>query len=104
MTNKELYLRKINTNPHLTDFRKKVLRVVLDIPQGEVRSYTQIAKKIKSPKAARAVGRALGANPYAPYVPCHRVIASDGSIGGYSGGTKEKQKLLKSEGVEIATS
>ncbi|MBW2637451.1 MAG: MGMT family protein [Deltaproteobacteria bacterium] len=97
MTNKENYRRKINSNLDLTAFQKKVLITIMDIPEGKTRSYAWVAKKAGSPLACRAVGQALAKNPYAPDVPCHRVIASDGSIGGYSGGLAEKRRLLMRE-------
>ena len=72
----------------------------MKIPKGKVKTYKQVAKAINMPKSARAVANACGKNPYSPKVPCHRVIRSDGSIGGYSapGGSKTKKKLLKKEG------
>ena len=80
-----------------TDFQIKVWRYLLKIPKGKVKTYRQVAIAIKSPFSARAVGNAVGKNPYAPKIPCHRVIKSDGSLGGYSGkgGIKIKKKLLK---------
>ena len=71
------------------------------IPKGQVKTYKQVAISIKSPKSARAVANACAKNPYAPKIPCHRVIRSDGSLGGYSGkgGINTKRKLLKSEGI-----
>ena len=80
-------------------FFQAVWHACLRIPQGETRSYKQLAIKIGNPKAARAVALALKRNPFAPIVPCHRVIRSDGTIGGYSakGGVKEKIRLLKKE-------
>ena len=71
------------------------------IPKGETRTYLNVAKAINKPKAIRAVANAIGKNPYAPEIPCHRVIRTDGSLGGYSGpgGIKKKRKLLISEGV-----
>ena len=90
---------KIKKDPSLTAFEKKVLIATLEIPRGKVKSYSWVASKAGSPGAARAAGNALGKNPYAPLVPCHRVIASDGSIGGYSGGIAKKKKLLSKEGV-----
>ncbi len=100
MGRKDIYRRRIKNNPHLTNFQKKVLLVTLDIPKGKVLTYAQVAGKAGSPASARAAGRALSANPYAPDVPCHRVIASDGAIGGYSKGVRKKRKLLKAEGIE----
>lgn len=87
---------------HLTSFEKKVLIATLKIPCGEVRSYAWVAKMAGSPKAARAAGQALNKNPYAPHVPCHRVISSNGSLGGYAGGVEKKRKMLRNEGVVIA--
>lgn len=82
-----------------TSFQKKVWKTLLKIPRGEVRSYSWIAKQIGAPKAVRAVGSAVGKNPFAPQVPCHRVIRTDGSLGGYSGrgGLKTKVRLLRKE-------
>ena len=72
----------------------------MKIPEGKVKTYKVVAIGIKTPKAARAVANACGKNPYAPKVPCHRVIRSDGTLGGFSapGGIKLKKKLLKNEG------
>jgi len=94
-------LQKAIDQARATPFQKKVWKALLEIPAGQIRTYTWIAKKIGSPKAVRAVGNAVGQNPFAPDVPCHRVIRSDGSFGGYSGpgGIKTKVKLLKKEGV-----
>lgn len=84
----------------ITRFQKKVLRAVCKIPKGEVRSYKWIAQEIGAPGASRAVGNALAKNPFPVEIPCHRVIKSDGSLGGYSakGGVKEKLELLRKEG------
>ena len=73
------------------------------IPKGKVKSYKEVAIGINMPKSARAVANACAMNPYAPKVPCHRVIRSDGSMGGFSapGGTKAKIKLLKKEGFSL---
>ena len=78
-----------------TKFQIKVWKYLKTIPKGQVRTYLDIAKAIKRPKAVRAVANAVGKNPYAPNVPCHRVIRSDGGIGGYSGpgGIKTKKKI-----------
>jgi len=81
----------------LSNFEKKVYRAILGIPLGQTRSYRWVAEKIGSPNAARAVGTALGKNPFAPLVPCHRVVKNDGSLGGYSGGVKKKKALLEKE-------
>ncbi|MDR1942989.1 MAG: MGMT family protein [Endomicrobium sp.] len=81
------------------DFYKKVWTACFEIPAGKTLTYKQIAEKIGLPKAAKAVGAALANNPFAPLIPCHRVIRSDGKLGGYSasGGLKKKQAMLKYE-------
>jgi len=86
-----------------TKFEKKVWNYLKTIAKGEVKTYKQVAIAIKSPKSARAVANACGKNPYAPKIPCHRVIRSDGNLGGYSGrgGIKQKLRLLRSEKVMI---
>ena len=86
-----------------TKFQIKVWKYLKTIPKGKVKSYKQVAKAIKSPKSSRAVANACAKNSYAPKIPCHRVIRSDGGIGGYSGkgGIKQKLKLLRSEKVTI---
>ncbi len=78
-------------------FYRKVWQAVACIPKGEVRSYSWIARKIGSAKAARAVGQALKHNPFPGIIPCHRVIRKDGSLGGYSQGLKKKKLILKRE-------
>ena len=84
-----------------TKFQVRVWKYLLKIPKGKVKTYKQIAAAIKKPNSARAVGNAIGKNPYAPRIPCHRVIRSNGKLGGYSGkgGIKKKSKLLKKEGI-----
>lgn len=84
-----------------TVFQKKVWAALCKVPKGKTITYAELAMKIGKPKAVRAVANALGANPLAPAVPCHRVVRTDGTLGGYSGkgGIKTKIKLLKSEGV-----
>ena len=86
-----------------TAFQQKVWSEIDKIPRGEVVTYSQIAENIGHPKAARAVANACGANPNPIVVPCHRVIRSDGELGGYSGpgGIKQKRKLLENEGYLI---
>ena len=81
-------------------FNEKVYELCKKIPKGKVTSYKEIAKALKC-KACRAVGNALNKNPYAPIVPCHRVINSDGRLGGFALGLNSKIKLLKREGIEI---
>ena len=80
-----------------TDFQKKVWHALTEIPYGEVRSYSQIAEKIGSPKAARAVGMANHVNPVPVIVPCHRVIGKNGKPVGYAGGLDMKARLLEIE-------
>ena len=84
-------------------FQLKVWNYLKKIPKGHVKTYKEVAIAIKSPKSARAVANACGKNPYPPIIPCHRVIRSDGSLGGYSGkgGIPKKRQLLKSEKVFI---
>ena len=86
-----------------TKFQLKVWKYLKKIPKGQIRTYSDVAKAINKPKSVRAVANAIGKNPYAPKIPCHRVIRSDGGLGGYSGrgGIKQKLKLLRSEKVEI---
>ncbi|RPI10034.1 MAG: methylated-DNA--[protein]-cysteine S-methyltransferase [Acidobacteriales bacterium] len=80
-----------------TEFQQRVWKSVARIPYGQTRSYAQIATTIGSPTAVRAVGAANGANPVAIIVPCHRVIASGGGLGGYGGGLELKRRLLALE-------
>ncbi len=84
-----------------TDFQKTVWNALREIPAGKTSSYGEIARAIGKPKAVRAVGGACGANPIPVLVPCHRVLAADGRIGGFSGGLAWKRTLLASEGVEV---
>ena len=85
-----------------TKFQMKVWNYIKTIPKGNVKTYKEVAIGINRPKSARAVANACGKNPYAPEIPCHRVIRADGSIGGYSGKgcIKTKKKLLKKEGFQ----
>ena len=82
-----------------SDFQKSVWHELIKIPPGETRSYTDIAKRIKQPSACRAVARANGANQLAVIIPCHRVINSDGELGGYGGGLTRKAWLINHEKV-----
>lgn len=88
--------------PAGTAFQMRVWQALRAIPYGETRSYGELARAIGSPRAARAVGAANGANPIAIVVPCHRVIQSDGRLGGYGGGRELKQFLLDLEKSVIA--
>ncbi|HWR57608.1 MAG TPA: methylated-DNA--[protein]-cysteine S-methyltransferase [Thermodesulfovibrionales bacterium] len=80
-----------------TDFEQKVWLTLREIPYGETRTYKWLAERIENPKAVRAVGRALSRNPIPIVLPCHRIIESDGSIGGYSSGVEIKRRLLDME-------
>ena len=86
-----------------TDFQIRVWKALKKIKKGEVKTYKEIAIALKKPKAYRAVANACAKNPYAPKVPCHRVIRSDGTLGGFSspGGTKTKKKILRKEGFSL---
>ncbi len=96
---KKIEIKKL----HGTQFQQKVWQEIAKIPKGEVITYKELAIKIGMPKAVRAVGNAVGANPLPITIPCHRVIRSDGRLGGYSGkgGSKTKHALLFKEGVEF---
>jgi methylated-DNA-[protein]-cysteine S-methyltransferase len=80
-----------------TEFQKRVWAALAKIPYGETSSYREIAKRIGKPKAFRAVGTANGRNPVSLIIPCHRVIATDGTLGGYAGGLPLKTRLLQIE-------
>ena len=86
-----------------TKFQLKVWAYLRKIPRGSIKTYSQVAKAIGKQHSTRAVANAIGKNPYAPKIPCHRVIRSDGSLGGYSGkgGIKTKRFLLKKEGIRL---
>ncbi len=85
----------------MTSFQQKVYEAVKQIPKGKVITYKELAKKIGHPRAYRAVGNALNKNPNLRTIPCHRVIKSNGRIGGYRYGAKRKASLLKKEGIMI---
>ena len=86
-----------------TFFQKKVWNYLKKIPKGRIKTYKQVAIAINRPKSARAVANACAKNQYAPKIPCHRVIRSDGRLGGYSGkgGIRQKLRLLRSENAAI---
>jgi methylated-DNA-[protein]-cysteine S-methyltransferase len=90
---------------HLTAFQRSVLQAAQAVPRGQVSTYGQIARRIGKPRAARAVGQALGSNPVPIVVPCHRVLGSDGSLHGYSGGRgiETKAWLLRLEQAPLRT-
>ena len=85
-----------------TPFQRDVWRALTRIPRGEVRTYKQLAEMAGHPNAVRAVANAVGKNPMPPIIPCHRVVRSDGGIGGYSapGGLRRKRALLAAEGIK----
>jgi methylated-DNA-[protein]-cysteine S-methyltransferase len=90
-------------SPHGTEFQKHVWKTLASIPFGKTWSYSDIAKKVNSPKAVRAVGAANGRNPIPIILPCHRVIGSNGTLTGYAGGLPMKQWLLEHEGIGQAS-
>jgi methylated-DNA-[protein]-cysteine S-methyltransferase len=83
------------------EFQKGVLTLTSMIPRGKVSTYGRLTEKLGRPKAARAVGTALATNPFPLVIPCHRVIRSDGSLGGYGGGLEIKKALLSMEGIQF---
>jgi len=93
--------QRVNLMLVATPFQRKVLHQLQEVPRGSVVSYGALGAAIGAPKGARAVGNALHNNPVPIYVPCHRVIASGGRIGGYGGGLARKLKLLRSEGFAL---
>jgi methylated-DNA-[protein]-cysteine S-methyltransferase len=89
----------IPVEPRGTEFQQSCWRALCEIPFGETRSYAELAQAVGRPKASRAVGMANHDNPIAIIIPCHRVIASDGTLGGYGGGLDAKRWLLQLEGA-----
>ncbi|MFC2136128.1 MGMT family protein [Bacteroidota bacterium] len=83
-----------------TIFEEEIYSKLKKVPKGKVTTYKELAKAVKS-KAYRAVGTAMNKNPYAPNVPCHRVVSFDGGIGGFASGVKKKIAILKKEGVLV---
>jgi len=83
--------------PPGTDFQRRVWSALRDIPYGETRSYADLARAVGRPRGSRAVGQANRRNPIGVVIPCHRVIAADGGLGGYAGGLERKRKLLAIE-------
>ncbi|MBI4135311.1 MGMT family protein [Candidatus Uhrbacteria bacterium] len=82
-------------------FKKRIFKIVSKIPRGTVLTYSQVAKLAGRPRAYRAVGNILNKNPHPIEIPCHRVVKSDGRIGGYVHGVAQKRKLLCKEGVQL---
>lgn len=85
----------------ISKFTDRVLNIVSYIPRGQVMTYKQVAKAAGKPRAYRAVGNILNRNPHPVEVPCHRVVKSNGEVGGYVGGVRKKVVLLKKEGVIV---
>lgn len=93
----------IKTKMKISPFYKKALAEVTKVPYGKTVSYSQIAQKLNNPKAVRAVGSANARNPFPIIIPCHRIIANNGKLGGYAGGLKMKKYLLKFEKENLNT-
>ena len=87
--------------PQGTEFQRRAWEALTGIPYGETRTYREIAEAVQRPKAFRAVGNALNHNPLPIFIPCHRVVGSNGSLTGYAGGLELKRRLLTLEGVRI---
>lgn len=88
-------------SPGGTPFQRRVWARLLSIPWGEVASYGDVARGVRCPKGSRAVAQACGANPVVLLIPCHRVIAGDGSLGGYGSGLERKAAVLRREGLRV---
>jgi len=84
-----------------TDFQKKVWQKIKKIPKGKVSTYKELAFALKKRKAYQAIGQAAKKNPYWPAVPCHRIVKSNGEIGGFASGSRVKKKLLEKEGIRF---
>ena len=85
----------------MTKFQSLCYKALVKVPRGKVTTYSGLAAMIGRPKAHRAVGTAMNKNPFAPEVPCHRVVKSNGDLGGFGGGSKLKIKRLQEEGVKV---
>lgn len=86
------------------NFNERVWNALEKIPRGKVSTYKEVAVAVGSPNAFRAVGNACNLNPDAPKTPCHRVVSSNGSLGGYAKGLNEKERLLRKEGIKFKNS
>jgi methylated-DNA-[protein]-cysteine S-methyltransferase len=100
-TNLEPLIRAGRIVPGMT-FNQKIWALTSRIPRGQVTTYAELARALGT-KAYRAVGNAMNKNPYAPGVPCHRVVGSNGALTGFAGGLDKKRKMLKEEGVPVRT-
>ena len=96
----EREIRSGRIRPGMT-FNQKVWALCARIPAGKICTYGDIARKLGTPGAARAVGNALNKNPYSPQVPCHRVVGSTGALTGFAGGLPKKKVMLQKEGVAV---
>ena len=85
----------------MTSFQTQCYEALKQVPSGKVISYSGLAEMVGRPKAHRAVGNAMNKNPFAPQVPCHRVVKSNGDLGGFGGGSRLKIKRLQEEGVKV---
>lgn len=97
--------RKVLESQSITSFQRKVYLALLEVPRGSTITYRELGKRIGC-RSAQAIGQALKRNPFAPFVPCHRVIASDGTLGGFHGQREgemidRKRQLLREEGIQI---
>jgi len=99
MTNIETAIHAGKITPQMS-FNQKVWALTSRIPKGQVTTYANLAKQLNT-RGYRAVGNALNKNPYAPAVPCHRVVGSDGKLTGYAGGLEKKKRMLQQEGIAI---
>lgn len=103
LVEKTIHLKeKLNCILAGTPFQHQVWSVLLEIPRGSLVSYQDIAHALQRPKAVRAIGNAVGANPISPLIPCHRVVGSNGGLGGYYWGLDAKCRLLQEEGVDVS--
>ena len=98
----ETHIKNAQLRPSMS-FQQKVWAVCARVPKGQVTTYGQIARKLRRPGAARAVGGALHRNPYAPQVPCHRVVGADGRLTGFARGLAAKKQMLAREGITFTS-
>lgn len=98
----KIFVKKesVALQPEGTVFQQAVWKALMEIPEGTVCTYKEIAEAVGKPKAVRAVGTAIGANPISFLIPCHRVIRTDGKLGGYRWGLDRKVQMLKAEGLQ----